>query len=61
MSGAGHHAQEIAVIAPTAMIFVRGQHDGISHNPREYSTPQDCEAGVTALANTVLRLAQRPD
>lgn len=61
MSGAGHDAQEIAVIAPTAMIFVRGQHDGISHNPREYSTPQDCEAGVTVLANTVLRLARRPD
>lgn len=57
MSGAGHDAQEMAAIAPTAMIFVRGQYDGISHNPREYSTPEDCATGITVLANTVLRLA----
>lgn len=58
MSGAGHDAQEIAAIAPTAMVFVRGQYDGISHNPREYSTPVDCAAGASVLANTVIRLAQ---
>ena len=57
MSGAGHDAQEMAAITPTAMIFVRGQYDGISHNPREYSTPEDCAAGITVLANTVLQLA----
>ncbi|MGN0096096.1 MAG: M20 family metallo-hydrolase [Corynebacterium sp.] len=57
MSGAGHDAQEVAAIAPTAMIFVRGQYDGISHNPREYSTPEDCAAGITVLANSLLRLA----
>jgi N-carbamoyl-L-amino-acid hydrolase len=57
MSGAGHDAQELAAIAPTAMVFVRGQYDGISHNPREYSTPEDCAAGVTVLANALLRLA----
>lgn len=61
MSGAGHDAQEMAAIAPTAMIFVRGQYDGISHNPREYSTPQDCAAGITVLANTLLRLADGTD
>jgi len=60
MSGAGHDAQEIAAIAPTAMVFVRGQYDGISHNPREYSTPEDCAAGITVLANTLLRLAGVP-
>lgn len=59
MSGAGHDAQEVAAIAPTAMVFVRGQHDGISHNPREYSTPEDCAAGVEVLANTLVRLAER--
>ena len=58
MSGAGHDAQEMAAIAPTAMVFVRGQYDGISHNPREYSTPEDCAAGIAVLANTVLRLAE---
>jgi N-carbamoyl-L-amino-acid hydrolase len=57
MSGAGHDAQEMAAIAPTAMVFVRGQYDGISHNPREYSTPADCAAGITVLANTMIRLA----
>jgi N-carbamoyl-L-amino-acid hydrolase len=57
MSGAGHDAQEIAAIAPTAMIFVRGQYDGISHNPREYSTPEDCAAGIAVLGTTLLRLA----
>lgn len=60
MSGAGHDAQEMAAIAPTAMVFVRGQHDGISHNPREYSTPEDCAAGITVLANTLLRLTDEP-
>lgn len=61
MSGAGHDAQEMAAITPTAMVFVRGQYDGISHNPREYSTPEDCAAGITVLANTLLRLADEPD
>ncbi|OFI40041.1 Zn-dependent hydrolase [Arthrobacter sp. SW1] len=56
MSGAGHDAQEMAAIAPTAMIFVRGQYDGISHNPREYSTPEDCAAGINVLAKAILQL-----
>ncbi|MFV0257644.1 MAG: M20 family metallo-hydrolase [Acidimicrobiales bacterium] len=59
VSGAGHDAQEIAAIAPTAMIFVRGQYDGVSHNPREFSTPEDCVAGVTVLADVLLELADR--
>lgn len=58
MSGAGHDAQEIAAVAPTAMIFVRGQYDGISHNPREYSTPEDCALGISVLATTLVRLAE---
>lgn len=58
VSGAGHDAQEIAAIAPTAMVFVRGQYDGISHNPREYSTPDDCAAGVQVLAEAICRLAR---
>ncbi|KSU54841.1 M20 family metallo-hydrolase [Microbacterium enclense] len=57
MSGAGHDAQEMAAITPTAMIFVRGQYDGISHNPREYSTPEDCLAGLETLGQTMLELA----
>lgn len=56
LSGAGHDAQEMAAICPTAMIFVRGEYDGISHNPREYSTPEVCERGVNVLAETLLRM-----
>ncbi|WP_246238663.1 diaminopropionate ammonia-lyase [Acrocarpospora corrugata] len=59
LSGAGHDAQEIAALSPTAMIFVRGEYDGISHNPREYSTPEACAHGVDVLATTLLRLANR--
>ncbi|MFJ9900005.1 M20 family metallo-hydrolase [Streptomyces sp. NPDC091280] len=59
LSGAGHDAQEIAALCPTAMIFVRGEYDGISHNPREYSTPEACARGVDVLATTLLRLADQ--
>ncbi|HKU35597.1 MAG TPA: M20 family metallo-hydrolase [Paenarthrobacter sp.] len=57
MSGAGHDAQEMAAITPTAMIFIRGQFDGISHNPREYSTPEDCAAGIAVLGKSILALS----
>lgn len=60
MSGAGHDAQEIAAICPTAMVFVAGEHRGISHTPREYSTPDACGDGTDILANAVLRLADQP-
>jgi N-carbamoyl-L-amino-acid hydrolase len=60
MSGAGHDAQEIAAICPTAMVFVRGENGGISHTPREYSTPAACADGTDVLANAVLRLANQP-
>jgi N-carbamoyl-L-amino-acid hydrolase len=59
MSGAGHDAQEIAATCPTAMIFVAGESGGISHTPREYSTPDACGNGTDVLANAVLRLADR--
>lgn len=59
MSGAGHDAQEIAAICPTAMVFVAGENGGISHTPREYSNPDACANGTDVLANTVLRLANR--
>jgi hypothetical protein len=40
MSGAGHDAQEISAICPTAMIFVAGENNGISHTPpRSTQTP----------------------
>jgi N-carbamoyl-L-amino-acid hydrolase len=60
MSGAGHDAQEIAAICATAMVFVAGEHGGISHTPREYSTPEACGNGIDVLANAVRRLADQP-
>jgi beta-ureidopropionase / N-carbamoyl-L-amino-acid hydrolase len=58
MSGAGHDAQEIAATCPTAMIFVAGEHGGISHTPREYSRPDACANGIDVLANAILALAE---
>ncbi|MEO3872782.1 Zn-dependent hydrolase [Nonomuraea sp. B12E4] len=57
MSGAGHDAQEIAAICPAAMVFVAGENGGVSHTPREYSSPSACGNGIDVLANAILRLA----
>jgi N-carbamoyl-L-amino-acid hydrolase len=35
------------------MIFVPGEYDGISHNPREYSTPEACANGAQVLTDVV--------
>lgn len=58
ISGAGHDAQEFARLCPTAMVFVPGEYDGISHNPREYSTPEQCANGVDVLLQAVVNLAE---
>jgi len=54
-SGAGHDAQEIAVIGPVGMIFIPSV-GGISHSPREFSRPEDIENGANVLLNALLRL-----
>jgi N-carbamoyl-L-amino-acid hydrolase len=55
-SGAGHDAQMLARICPTAMIFVPSVK-GISHNPAEYTAPGDLVAGANVLLHTILELA----
>lgn len=52
-SGAGHDAQEVAHIAPMAMIFVPSI-GGISHSPREFSKAADITNGANVLLNAVL-------
>lgn len=52
-SGAGHDAQEIAHIAPMAMIFIPSV-GGISHSPKEFSTPEDITNGANVLLNAVV-------
>lgn len=56
-SGAGHDAQMLSRVCPTAMIFTQSQN-GLSHNPAEYTSPADLEAGANVLLHTMLRLAQ---
>jgi beta-ureidopropionase / N-carbamoyl-L-amino-acid hydrolase len=58
LAGAGHDAQEWSRICPTAMIFVPGENDGISHNPLELSTPKQCEDGINVLLRTILALSE---
>ncbi len=55
-SGAGHDAQMIARIAPTAMIFVPSIK-GISHNPAEDTRPEHLAAGADVLLHTLLELS----
>lgn len=55
-SGAGHDAQMLARVCPSAMIFTPSK-DGLSHNPAEYTSPQDLEAGANVLLQTMLALA----
>jgi beta-ureidopropionase / N-carbamoyl-L-amino-acid hydrolase len=52
-SGAGHDAQEVAHIAPMAMIFVPSV-GGISHSPKEFSRPVDITNGANVLLNAVV-------
>ncbi|MEI6733983.1 MAG: 2-oxo-4-hydroxy-4-carboxy-5-ureidoimidazoline decarboxylase [Comamonadaceae bacterium] len=49
-SGAGHDAMKLHEIMPQAMLFVRGQNAGISHNPLECSTSDDMQLAVEAFA-----------
>lgn len=54
-SGAGHDAQYIASIVPSAMIFVPSIN-GKSHCEEEKTTFEDCAKGADVLLETVLTL-----
>lgn len=51
-SGAGHDAQMLARIAPSAMIFVPSR-GGISHNPREHTDDDQLALGAQVLLDVV--------
>ena len=59
-SGAGHDAQMLARVCPTAMIFTPSAN-GLSHNIAEYTSPDDVGAGADVLLQTLLTLAGVPD
>lgn len=55
-SGAGHDAQMLARVCPTAMIFVPSVN-GISHNAAEHTETVDLVAGANILLHTMLTLS----
>ena len=59
-SGAGHDAMKLHEAMPQAMLFVRGENYGISHNPLESSTNDDIQLAVEAFARVLDRLADEP-
>lgn len=56
-SGAGHDAQNMQHICPSAMIFVPSK-DGVSHSPEEHTDFPDIERGVQILCNVLAKLIQ---
>jgi N-carbamoyl-L-amino-acid hydrolase len=57
-SGAGHDAMKLHEVMPQAMLFVRGENAGISHNPLESTTCDDMQLAVEAFENLLAELAQ---
>ena len=55
-SGAGHDAMKMHQVMPQAMLFVRGENQGISHNPLECTTADDIQLAINALALFIQRL-----
>lgn len=54
-SGAGHDAQDMTHITPTGMIFVPSVN-GVSHSPKEFTSPEDMANGASVLLKTVLAI-----
>jgi beta-ureidopropionase / N-carbamoyl-L-amino-acid hydrolase len=55
-SGAGHDAQMLARVCPTAMVFVPSAR-GISHNPAEFTSIEELAAGADVLLHVLWTLA----
>ncbi len=56
-SGAGHDAMKMHEMLPQAMLFVRGENAGISHNPLESTTSDDMQLAIDAFAGVLNHLA----
>ncbi len=56
ISGAGHDAQMMARLCPTAMVFIPSIA-GLSHNPAEFSTDEDMVRGANVLLSAAWRAA----
>jgi len=56
-SGAGHDAMKLHEIMPQAMLFVRGENSGISHNPLESTSSDDMQLAAKAFLHLLDSLA----
>jgi allantoate deiminase len=56
-SGAGHDAMIVGRHLPVSMLFVRSQ-DGVSHNPKEWSSLNDCVQTIHVLKHYVEQLME---
>ena len=56
-SGAGHDSMAIAGEIPTCMIFIPSA-DGISHSPKEYTSPEDLSWGCEVLGRLLVKRAR---
>ncbi len=54
-SGAGHDAQNMALLGPMGMIFVPSI-GGVSHSPQERTSWEDCAKGANVLLGAVLEM-----
>jgi len=59
-SGAGHDAMKLHEAMPQAMLFMRGDNDGISHNPLEAINAADTQLAVEAFLHFLTQLAEEP-
>ncbi|QYR21878.1 M20 family metallo-hydrolase [Paenibacillus sp. sptzw28] len=60
MSGPFHDSLAMSYYCDYGMIFVRCR-EGISHNPKEYASPEDIAAGVELLCRTVIKMCREQD
>ncbi len=59
-SYAGHDAGVLGAAGiPSGMLFVRSP-DGVSHNPSEHASAEDCEAGIDVLTGALRLLLDDP-
>ena len=56
-SGAVHDTSLLALVTDVGMIFIPSV-DGKSHNPQEYTAPEDIALGCQVLLETVLKLTK---
>lgn len=57
-SGAGHDSVYTSMHCPTTMIFIPCK-GGVSHNPEEWSSPEECAIGAEVLCQAVVRFDQK--